>query len=171
MAGIDLTLTFEDGELRQAMADTRARLGDLSAPLDEIGSYLEDRTLERFETGQAPDGTPWLPSQRAVAEGGQTLVDKGHLRDSMNPQVEGDSVVIGSNRPYAAIHQFGGTIRAKSGGKLRFELPGGGVVFTDKVDIPARPFLGVNEDDLDEIETILANFLSQDISDVGGGDT
>lgn len=63
-------------------------------------------------------------------------------------EVTGDAVVIGSDRKYAAIHQFGGTtrahvIRAKKGKALKF-----GGRFYRKVNhpgskIPARPFIPV----------------------------
>ncbi|CDO60811.1 virion morphogenesis protein [Candidatus Phaeomarinobacter ectocarpi] len=144
MAGVDITLTFEDGELRHVVSEARARLSDYSPAMDEIGSYLEDRTLERFETGEAPDGTPWLPSQRALDENGKTLVDRGHLLASINYETTPDAVTVGSNVIYAAIHQHGG----KTGRGLA-------------VDMPARPFLGVNDADLQEIELIVADFVSE----------
>lgn len=60
---------------------------------------------------------------------------------------------VGSDRRYAAIHQFGGTIYAKPGKFLVFPAPGGaargkggkggkgaGMIFAKKVKIPARPY-------------------------------
>lgn len=150
MAGVDLTLTFEDGELRHVIGEARARVSDFLPAMDEIGSYLEDRTLERFERGEAPDGTPWLPSQRALDENGKTLIDKGLLMASINYEARPDAVTVGSNVIYAAIHQFGGET-----GRNR------------AVDMPARPYLGVNDADLDEIELIVADYVSD--FGTGGG--
>lgn len=63
------------------------RLEDLMADatdlLDDVGASLVTSTLHRFETGTDPDGHAWKPSARATREGGQTLVDRGHLRDSI----------------------------------------------------------------------------------------
>jgi phage gpG-like protein len=54
-------------------------------------------------------------------------------------RLDNASVTIGSDRPYAAIHQFGGIIRPKSGGRLKFQV--NGQWFSAKqVTIPARPF-------------------------------
>ena len=150
MAGVDLTLIFEDGELRHVISEARARVSDFLPAMDEIGSYLEDRTLGRFERGEAPDGTPWLPSQRALDENGKTLIDKGLLMASINYEASTDAVTVGSNVIYAAIHQFGGET-----GRNR------------AVEMPARPYLGVNDADLDEIEMIVADYVSD--FGTGGG--
>jgi len=97
-----------------------------------------------FRAGTAPDGTPWKRSYRAESEGGQTLVDTGTLRRSITAAATDVDLVIGTNLRYARIHQFGGTIRAKTAKALRFQI--GGRWFTRKsVKIPARPFLPLGE--------------------------
>lgn len=65
---------------------------------------------------------------------GQILQVEGQLAASVNTQYDNDSAVIGSNLPYAAIHQLGG-----QAGKNK------------KVEIPARPYLQLTDDDFDEI--------------------
>jgi len=47
---------------------------------------------------------------------------------------------VAVNKIYGAIHQFGGTIKPKAGGRLVFQM-GGKTVFAKSVKIPARPFL------------------------------
>ena len=59
---------------------------------------------------------------------------QGQLASSVNTQYDDESVVIGSNLPYAAIHQLGG-----QAGKNK------------KVEIPARPYLQLIDEDYDEI--------------------
>jgi phage gpG-like protein len=67
---------------------------------------------------------------------------------------------VGTNVIYAAIHQFGGTIRPKSKRALRFRM--GGRLFTlSKVSIPARPFLGLTPADRAEIAAIFADFQAR----------
>ena len=51
--------------------------------------------------------------------------------------------MVGSNLPYARIHQKGGKT-----GKGH------------KVDMPARPYLGVSEEDMDEVRETVADFLA-----------
>lgn len=120
-----------------------ARAGDLSPVLDEIGAHLVQSVQERFESGIGPDGDRWKPSIRALAEGGQTLVDSGRLRDSVTHQVEPGRVVVGSNLVYAAIHQVGGEAGRNHSVKL-----------------PARPYLGISTGDEIEIGAILDDHLA-----------
>ena len=65
---------------------------------------------------------------------GQILQVNGNLASSITTYYDNDSAMIGSNLPYAAIHQLGGLA-----GKNK------------KVEIPARPYLKLNDDDFDEI--------------------
>ena len=69
--------------------------------------------------------------------------------------VSATGAAVGTNTIYAATHQFGAedrTIRAKKGKYLRFQT-GNGWVTVEKVtvNIPARPFLGISEEDQKEI--------------------
>lgn len=48
-------------------------------------------------------------------------------------------VSVGSDRVYAAIHQFGGVIRPKAKPALAFTI-GGQLILAKKVTMPARPF-------------------------------
>ncbi len=70
------------------------------------------------------------------------LTLKGHLRKSISYKASRDSLVVGSNEKYAAIHQFGG-----KAGRGR------------KVVIPPRPFIGVGSKDEREIERIAQTYL------------
>lgn len=150
-----------------------AALGGLVAGFDNLeplaerfGVYLESSTIERFDTETAPDGTPWQQSIRAREEGGQTLTDSSQLRSSIHADPANGSVRWGSNKIYARIHNDGGTIKAKGGGKLKFNLPGGlGFVSVDSVTIPQRQFLGINAED----EAELINLAEEYAADVAGG--
>jgi len=139
---------------------------DNTEPLAEIfGTYLESSTIERFDNETAPDGTPWTQSIRAKEEGGQTLTDSSQLRSSIHAEPANGSVRWGSNKIYARIHNDGGTIRAKGGGKLKFNLPGGlGFVSVDSVTIPQRQFLGIKAEDEAELVTLTEEYAA----DLGG---
>ena len=83
---------------------------------------------------------------------GQVLkVRSGDLRKSLMSSStgaikRGQSVLVGTNKVYGAIHEFGGTIVPKNAKSLRFQV-GGRWVTTQKVKIPKRPWLipGVTE--------------------------
>jgi phage gpG-like protein len=73
----------------------------------------------------------------------QGLIDEGRLRASIAATpVTDNEVWIGTNVIYAAIHEFGGVIRAKNAPALFFFWEEKGVfVRTQQVTIPARPYL------------------------------
>lgn len=159
MAGTRLRIEIEDREVKAAFARVSRAGRDMTALMDEVGAALVLSTQRRFETESAPGGSPWPPSIRARVEGGQTLTDQGRLRDSITHRAGPENVEVGTNVVYAAIHQFGGTISAKAGGYLKFPLPGGGFVQTASVEIPARPFLGVDAADRAEIRALAGDYL------------
>jgi len=155
-----LEITLDDTETRAALDAIRRKMADLSPVWDEIGSALVSATQRRFETGVGPDGREWKKSARAEAEGGQTLVDGNRLRTSLTYTTDHDGATVGSNLIYAGVHQHGGIVKAKSGGKLKFKI-GGKWVAVSRVDIPARPYLGLDADDKAEILAILNDYLRE----------
>ncbi len=155
MSGLALTLTWDGLGVRRAMDG----LIDLGANLrteilEPIGDELRASARERFRDGVGPDGEAWAPSLRVKLNGGQTLLDDGYLQESIRDDVFDDAVEIGSDRPYAAIHQFGGTITAKTSGGLRFRLADGAHRRVQSVKMPARPFLGLSAEDGRMIEGV-----------------
>ena len=55
---------------------------------------------------------------------------------------------MGSNKPYAAVHQFGATIRPVRAKFLTLRTRQGEVWgFAKEVTIPARPYLGLSAED------------------------
>lgn len=158
MAGAILTVTLDDAEVGAALARLTALGGDMTEMFDLIGAELVASTQDRFEDGRAPNGDAWTPSRRAREEGGKTLVERGNLMDLITHRPAPDHVVVGSNLVYALIHQRGGTIRPKAAGKLVFRI-GENLIFADEVKIPARPYLGLSDEDEREIGAIAADFL------------
>jgi phage gpG-like protein len=73
-----------------------------------------------FDQSRGPDGRAWRPMAFPRASGGnKPLRDKGLLMASISGgagslnRISGNTVIVGTNRPGAALHQFGGTIRPK----------------------------------------------------------
>jgi len=157
-------LTIDGAGLRALARQLEEVDGDKHAALEAIGEGWETTTKERFATGTAPDGTPWKPSRRALKRGGKgTLVLSGDLRDSVTHDVVSDDTVeVGTNKLYAAAHQFGATIEPKApGGVLRFKGADGGWVSARRVVLPARPFIGWNADDEANAAEILEGFVAR----------
>ena len=164
MSGFSINFSIDDREVRSAIDGMLALGKDLTPTMDEIGSYMENSTKARFQSGVGPDGQAWKISARAEAEGGQTLVHKTHLRDSIQYIASADEVEIGTNLIYAAIHQFGGVIRPKNAKKLKFKGVKGWAV-VDQVVMPERPFIGASEEDEAELAHIILRDFAQAVGE------
>ena len=121
-------------------------------------------TIERFQAEKSPEEKKWKQSIRAREEGGKTLTKSTALRSSIRSEASADGLAIGTNDIRAATHQFGDTriIKAKRKKALRFRINGRWVSKKEvKVTIPARPFLGVSEEDEEEIKKLLGKALEE----------
>lgn len=146
---------------------------------ERIGASLVTSTLQRFDNGIDPAGSLWPPSLRALAQGGKTLIDTARLYQSITFNASDDGVEVGTNVIYAAIHQFGGDITIPAREQvLNFKqhkrtgktLPGFRkakdatvsrkvAVGAHVVNMPARPFLGLDDDDDAEMLRIVEDWL------------
>lgn len=154
-----------DGDVQRLMQ----RLGRI-AGMDKAGinnaiaEGLRTSTIERFQAEKSPEGKKWKQSIRAREEGGKTLTKSTALRSSIRSDSSADGLAIGTNDIRAATHQFGDTriIKAKRKKALRFRVNGRWVSKKEvKVTIPARPFLGVSEEDEEEIKKLLGKALEE----------
>lgn len=161
------------------MPSTSIRLdGDVSALLRKMRFYSEidrkglnaalaetarESTLERFRQSREPSGKKWKTSIRAAATGGTTLIASTQLRNSIKSYSDERGFAIGTNVKYGSTHQFGAkdrTIRAKTSKGLRFQVGGRWVTKKQvKVTIPAHPFLGRSEGDMQEIKAVVEDFI------------
>jgi phage virion morphogenesis protein len=143
-------LTFDDPRVI-AYLEQLAAAGFLDkAVFSAIGEELLLSTDARFDSQTAPDGRPWEPLNSKYAEWKRAfhghdriLKLRGYLRDTLRYQATDVSVAIGSNRVYSAIHQFGGQTGREH-----------------KPPIPARPYLGVSDDDVAAILEIIEDALA-----------
>jgi len=153
------------GGLKESLDRAMAGIAESQGLMTKIGMAMKGQTLRRFQAGAGPDGKAWKVSQRAAgrqAKGkrdkngrflpgsgkkskgrGQTLLDTGRLRNSISFSAGALDVHVGSNVAYARIHQLGG-----QAGRGR------------KATIPARPYLGVGEEDRKEIANLVAEHLA-----------
>lgn len=158
-------------EALAALASAQDALGDATPMWDEIGGALTVSTQQNFERESSPDGNPWPQSLRVKHEGGKTLSDTRRLFGSITHEASSGGVAVGTNVVYAAIHQTGGTIRAKTSKGLRFRVGGnGGWVTKQSVTIPARPFLGLGEDDEKELTALAQDYLAAALGGAGDAD-
>lgn len=151
---MDITFKITRDELAPAIQRAIRAGMDFTLAMEDVSGVLEFGVRRRFETGEDPEGQPWVSSQRAIEEGGRTLTDTGALLGSIAAAFDATGAIVGTNLVYAAIHQFGGTIKAKPGKALNTPFGPRGAV-----NMPARPFLGFGPYEAKEIEAILSRHL------------
>ncbi|MFZ5536770.1 MAG: phage virion morphogenesis protein [Pseudomonadota bacterium] len=167
-----IEIEFDDRPVLDALNELMRRASDPEPALRYIGEKLLDSTKQRFVDGRDPDGQPWAPNTPLtlawyLSEHGSNFEEDGSLspkgetrlgakkpltgktralQTTINYQVVGDTLMIGSPEPYAAMHQFGGTTSPRS------MIPGQA--------IPARPFLGLSDEDRGDILEIVKGYLA-----------
>jgi phage virion morphogenesis protein len=178
MAGVTLTIEVDGDDALKELAGYVERARNPRGMFENIGASLVTSTQHRFEEQHGPDGSPWPPSLRVIANGGKTLVLSARLMRSITSQASARGVEVGTNVIYAAIHQLGGTIQQaartavlhfktnKRTGRSRFAKPGKAdrarkaEIGARVVHMPARPYLGLDDDDQREIMNIAEDWLA-----------
>lgn len=123
--------------------DRLSRL-DTRRLLEILGSEAESQTRRRLSDEKTdPTGQPWDDWSDAYADrrppkGGILDLD-GSLIDSIAFEVEGDAFIIGSNLVYALVHQKG----------------------WEEMNIPARPYLGVSDENLEDLGELVIDFIER----------
>lgn len=167
-----IKIEINDAAITAALAELAAKLTDMTPIMQDIGEGLTASTKDRFAKGVAPDGTAWAknsPVTLARKKDTRPLFGSTPAGAALHSQIfyeaGQDYVEVGSNKVYAAVQQFGaekGAFGAFIGkdklGRDHFHsIPWG--------DIPARPFLGVSEDDETEILESIRGALSGFVGD------
>jgi phage virion morphogenesis (putative tail completion) protein len=142
MAGTSMTMDMS--ALSNMVDGMISRLKNRQALMETIGETLVSSTLERFDNEEDPQGDKWQATKR----GGAILQDSGGLKGSIVYEAGLDQVVVGTNKVYGAIHQFGGDTGRYHG-----------------VTLPARPYLGISEEDRKEIKHMCELYM---IKGLGG---
>ncbi|MDO4698301.1 MAG: phage virion morphogenesis protein [Pasteurellaceae bacterium] len=158
-----VNIEINQDTISTALAQAVAVLANPKAMFAEIGETLIEIHQIRFAQQQAPDGTPWQPladwykaSKKRNAD--KILTADGHLRATLRYQASQKEVVFGSDRPYAAIHHFGGTIKPKGNYPLKLGA-GEKTPRAMQVEIPARPWLGLSAADEQQLVEIARSHL------------
>ena len=157
MPGASIEITFDDARVIEALTRLAAAGKDLTPAMREIGEHLLNTTRQRFSDEEAPDGTPWAPltattKRRKTRNVEKILTESGALRGhGLAYLARRDEVEVGSPLIYAGTHQFGAARGSFGSTAKGAPIPWG--------DIPARPFLGVSNDDKDAIFRIITDHL------------
>lgn len=131
-----------------------------------LAQSVRTSTRERFKEERSPEGKKWEKSIRASQEGGLTLTKSADMKNSIRSSTDSSGFAVGTNKAYAKTHQFGEegrTIKAKNSRGLIFKV--GDKWIRKKqitVTIPARPFLGLSQDDMLEIKSTLEDVFEEE---------
>lgn len=143
---VQVDVTTDDAKVQAALKELARKTSDVRPALREIGSSLEASTQQRFLDEVSPEGEDWQEHAESTQErrgaGAEKLQLDRHLFDDIGSKVSGATLNVGVNRIYGRIQHLGGFA-----GRGR------------KVEIPARPYLGVSADDEREIHSIFADHL------------
>lgn len=126
------TVELDHQRLQAALRNIEWAVGDLAPLMRGIAAELASQTEENFAEEGRPDWEPLseVTTERRAKHGnwpGQMLqVSAAGLAASITTQATDSSALVGSNKPYAAMMQFGGN-------QSDFPHLWG--------DIPGRPFL------------------------------
>lgn len=112
-----------------------------------MAAVVESQTKRRIASEKtAPDGDPWAdwsPSYAETRHDGHSLLQGNNdLLTSIAFDQQGGQTIVGTPLVYAAIHQFGGEAGRNQ-----------------SVDIVARPYFGISDDNEAELEEILFDYV------------
>lgn len=149
---VNLTIELTDvSHLLQRLNDWKKI--DFHPLLEQVGEVVELQTRTRIdEEKQSPDGKDWQDwsdSYARTRHGGHSLLvawgtrnkqkdsEGNPLINSIEFNVSGDTLHVGSDLVYAATHQFGDSKRG----------------------IPERPFLGLSDENRADLEAAIAVYI------------
>lgn len=145
MAGVSLHIDQSQLAKGYALAD-RLTGWPLAQLADDASELLASQTKRRIDQDKAaPDGTPWADwseDYAATRHGGHSLLKgENHLLTSIQGYATAEDAVVGSNADYAAVHQEG----------------------SEDGTTPARPYLGLSQDDTRELRALVEGFVERTI--------
>lgn len=163
MAGATLTVDLDSRDARRALQALEAAGRNPATLLRPIGTVLVRGVRDRMQREVDPEGNPWEPLQPWYApmkRNSRMLKESGRLEGSIVAEISADTVAVGSKVPHAAVHQFGATIRPVHGPLLIFRTANGEPWGAAReVFVPARPYLGISDEDERNIGDVVEQVL------------
>ena len=148
MSDKPIEIKIDNNDVERKLLELAQKSENLRPLMKNIAGIFASATEENFKNEGRPD--KWTELSEATKKQrteqkkwpGQILQVSGQLASSISTQYDDESAIIGSNLDYAAMHQLGG-----QAGKNK------------KVEIPARPYLKLTDDDFNEILDATKQYL------------
>lgn len=144
MAGSSVAITVDDREVHAAFNRLLEKSDDLEPFFRDLAERLIQNTEERFAQQVSPDGEYWEPlrpatKRRKKKNKNKILIASGDLMENLRYHASADELLFGTNEIYGAAQQFG----------------------REDANIPARLWLGINDDDQDVIIELALKHLTE----------
>jgi len=155
-----IDVKLDDREVQAALRQLARAAADMTPAMRSIAAELADSVERAFEREADPaTGVPWAPlaisTQKSKVRRSGTRTQRergahpilqvtGELASSITPDHGRTWAAAGTNKPYAAIHHFGG-----QAGRRR------------ATTIPARPYLGLDVEGVSTVLGILQRHLER----------
>ena len=143
-----IEIKLNNKEIEKHLLELAKKAENLRPVMKNIAGILAYSTEENFKAEGRPDKrvdlaeTTQKERQKKGHWPGQILQVTGQLASSVNTYYDNDCAIIGSNLDYAAIHQLGG-----NAGK------------NHAAEIPARPYILLQQEDEKNIIDEITNYL------------
>jgi phage virion morphogenesis protein len=166
---VEKFITVDITAVEKAFAEAARQCVDTLDMWEDIGEHMMQSIQKNFDDEGRPEKWDKLHSDyEAARPAGKILTVSSDLRNSISPKASSKDVIIGTNKEYAAIHQFGDktkahTIKPRYKKFLKF-TSGGETIFSKGVShpgskVPARPFLLIQTEDEAEIVDIIEEHI------------
>lgn len=167
-----ITIEVDDKLIIATLTGIEGKLENSGGLMAQIAELLLDSTVERFQTGKAPDGTPWAPKSSTTIAAYEARKEPVSLKPLIGPTKSLSSITnfatssgddwarISSRAIQSAVMQFGAPQGAfgafmgidKRGRRHFHSIPWG--------DIPARPFLGISDEDEENVMAAVKEWMA-----------
>mgnify|MGYP000850037174 CR=1 FL=1 len=148
-------VSIDIGELKELSAilnHSALSSSDKAELMKSLGNEIVEQSRTRIlETQESPDGKKWqdfaVSTRKYLerigrADSAKLLNREGYLQMSIDVKQYGQwSVIVGSDREYAAVHQWG----------------------YEPKNIPARPYLGLSTDNIADLNELAQQWLRERI--------
>ncbi|MCY9822646.1 phage virion morphogenesis protein [Aeromonas media] len=126
----------------ELLAKLYQKTGDLSEPLADIGEGLLLSHRDRWDAQETPEGEPWAPLSekyraRKPRHADEVLRLNDDLRDTLDYQVDPQTLYFGTPMVYGAAHQFG----------------------RPEINLPERSYLGLSHHDYSQIQESIFGYM------------
>lgn len=129
---IGLKISFK-GKAESGIEAILGRIKNQKPMWDRVAIMVHRSVMMNFAEGGRPE--KWRPSQRALRQHGQTLIDTGRGRADISRFADNERAVVGTSLDYMVKHQKGD-------------------------GVPKRPFLVLQEIDRAAALRIAGNFIA-----------